>query len=408
LHVQQSMGSNTRKLPDNTMNEQISDDCRPVINQARLLSLRWKHGFINYDHLFAAICTTPCLASVYLAGADITAWELFVNELYPPQPSINHQHDVPLTIHAERVIKNAFQLAALEEKSDINTVHLLLSILSYNNDVSTGLSSLGILYADIAAQYYKKPAPLISPRIPPARTNVYSKWERFLTTRRMQTKQVGALWINACDLFMYGQYDDCLTVCKVALSFSPENTEFLLKLINCYTKKRDFGSALQPMATLATAQPANQSYLFTLSYIEGELGNMAEALFLLEKLLEKAPRNKNFLNRMGYFLLREEKYEAARTYLEKAVLADNSFTHSLNNLGYVTYKLGQTKEGLALINQSIAADKSNALAYRNKAVIAIEQNQPTEALENMRLALKFGFTDLYGDEVLELLKKTEA
>ena len=48
---------------------------------------------------------------------------------------------------------------------------------------------------------------------------------------------------------------------------------------------------------------------------------------------------------------------------------------------------------------------TNSYAYRNRGLLYIKQHKPEEACADLHKALSLGFTENYGDEVEELVKK---
>ena len=48
---------------------------------------------------------------------------------------------------------------------------------------------------------------------------------------------------------------------------------------------------------------------------------------------------------------------------------------------------------------------TNSYAYRNRGLLYIKQHKPEEACADSHKALSLGFTENYGDEVEELVKK---
>ena len=140
-----------------------------------------------------------------------------------------------------------------------------------------------------------------------------------------------------------------------------------------------------------------------LLYLLDVIGKYGEAANLLEALITEDPDNDNYLNNRGFNLLRQEKYAEAAPFFEKAIQTKPTAPYPQNNLGFTKYKLGKMNEGLALIDSSLELDKGNSHAYRNKGIIFMEQRNKTEARKNFNLALKFGFTEEYDDEVERLL-----
>ncbi|HTE09456.1 MAG TPA: tetratricopeptide repeat protein [Chitinophagaceae bacterium] len=387
------------------MDELIADDLRETISISRELSIAWRHGFINYDHLFVAILKTSCMASVYTSGCNREIWETKIKKNYPVDDSSVTDETLPLTVHAERVITHAFQLAEISDEKKINSVHLLLSILSYENEVSTTFSKMGILFEDISGKYYKKIVKAFAPDIAPILEKHYTRFGLFFLSTASKAKKIAYLIENAFDLLMYGQYNDCISICRIGLSIAPANEIFMEILTNSYIRKRDFSAALPVIADLIAAHPGNLNYRQNAAYINDELGNYDEATAIIDNLLEEQPGNADFLNNKGFNLLKQEQYAAAVPFFKKTIEIDPELAYPWNNLGYAKHRLGDSAEGLSLIDKSLELDKGNSYAYKNKGIVFLDQGNKAAAIKNFTLALKFHYTEKYGDEVLQLLDK---
>ena len=68
-------------------------------------------------------------------------------------------------------------------------------------------------------------------------------------------------------------------------------------------------------------------------------------------------------------------------------------------------KLGKLQEALTHIRLSIQADPENSYAYKNLGEILLALELKSDACEAFRMAINKGFTDMYGNEVNELMAK---
>ena len=136
-----------------------------------------------------------------------------------------------------------------------------------------------------------------------------------------------------------------------------------------------------------------------------EMGAGDEGLTLLFPVLEDHPKDTMVLNNIGYISLRLEKYDTALVYLQKARRLDPKNSYALSNLSFAKLKTGNVKEALKDINESIKYDGKNSYAFLNRAYIYLEMEDKSKACDDLKTALRLGFTDLYGNEVLDLLDK---
>ena len=77
----------------------------------------------------------------------------------------------------------------------------------------------------------------------------------------------------------------------------------------------------------------------------------------------------------------------------------------LNNYGYVKHVLGDTKSGLEFILESLQILPSNSYAYKYLAEIYQSQGDVEKACESASTGIKLGFTNSYGNELIDFQKK---
>ncbi|WP_295670690.1 tetratricopeptide repeat protein [uncultured Mucilaginibacter sp.] len=382
-------------------NNNISEDLKPAIASSRDLAILWKHGFINYDHIFLAILKQKCMASDYLIQFDTDQWEKKVKESYPAKS--RKKGSIPLTLSAERVLKHALKIAPINNETNINTVHVLLAILSCDNEVTSAFNKAGMTITDITLPYFKREIKQFPRLLKPIRDKAYTRMEIFFSAIWSKKKKLGQLYTNAVDLYHYRQYNDSVKSCQVALAFSPGNAMFRAWMAYNKIKLKENDAAIDLLTELLKEQPDQKGHKFNLSYLLDVKGNYPEAAALLDGLLLEEPKNDLFLNNRGFNLLRQKRYTEAMPFFEKAIKENPNAPYPQNNLGFTKYNLGDLNEGLALIDCSLKLDKGNSYAYRNKGIIFMEQGDKTEARKNFKLALKFGFTEKYDNEVERLL-----
>ena len=383
-----------------------SADFDRVMGEAWTLSVQFHHGFVDYTHLFIAALSIDCEAWTFCKNFDAEKWQAWLQNYYPDSDKETTNDDLlPLTVVAERVVRQAYGIVQENGDTVINSVHLLLALLCMSGELTEYLNKKGIIYEDVAEQYYGKSIQKTIPWIPVLRKGAYSRWRKFFITDASKKKKVAALHAQAYELSMYKQYDDCLLVCEAGLSLEPDNVNLKELQFFCFVWNRDYPQALSSAKQLTGDYANSDAFKNTLSYIYGESGQYNETANVLDAVLANNPAEITSLNNRGFYLSREGKYAEAVPYLEKAISLDPEGAYPWNNLGFVKCKLGHIDEGLALINKSLELDKGNSYAYKNKGIIYLEQNDKEKTLQNFQLALRYGYTKRYGNEVLELLKR---
>jgi tetratricopeptide (TPR) repeat protein len=382
----------------------VETDLTPIMAESRKLALSFKHGFINYDHLFLAMLKTKCFASKYLVDFDFTFWENEIKTRYDNTGDFKDSDALPLSMSAERMIKHSFKIARyINNAHAISTTHVLLAILSHNNDITTAFTKAGIVIEDITTSHFKKTIKSFPPILKPIRQRKYNKVEAFFIALNSKDKKLGDLHKNAWELYNYHQFDDSIKVCHAGLSLFPSDLFFRNMLCCNYNKQRDFESSLAIISQQVKGNPDDLDLNFSLLYIFTMMDNHTEAEIIVNKLLAAEPQSSNYLNYKGVNLSDQEKYSESIPFFEKSIENDPTNAYSWSNMGFAKYKLGNAEQGLHDIEKALTMDKGEPFTYRNKGLIYKEVGNAEFARQNLTLALKYGYTEKYGDEVVRLL-----
>lgn len=109
-------------------------------------------------------------------------------------------------------------------------------------------------------------------------------------------------------------------------------------------------------------------------------------------------------NNLGYMYSKLKDFSKAEYHLRLAIELDDLEPYAHNNLGWVLAKNGKVKEGMKCINHSISLDDMNSYAYKNRAKIYLMLGDTKRAKRDLFFAKELGYTEIYNDEVEELLK----
>lgn len=159
---------------------------------------------------------------------------------------------------------------------------------------------------------------------------------------------------------------------------------------------------LKPMYELA---PHNIGLNANLAVSCLNLNKLEEAEYHLLKCVEIDPYFTGGLVNLGYFYSSVNKFDEAITYYNKALALNPREAYALNNRGFAYYSLGNYEHALRDIQESIALLPDNSYAYKNLGLVYLKTGLPTEACTQFNRAIRLGFTEMYGNEVLELLQK---
>jgi tetratricopeptide (TPR) repeat protein len=168
---------------------------------------------------------------------------------------------------------------------------------------------------------------------------------------------------------------------------------------------RDFQGAYEDYLACYHFDSTNVNPIIGLGGVLDDLGREAEAISYLEKGFELSPGNIGINTNLGYRYMMKANYELALRYYNKVLTLDSQDAKVYNNRGFTYYKQKKYEAALNDVNRSLQFFPDNAFAFKNRALIFIATGQKAKACADLETALKFGFTDMYGDEVENLKKQ---
>jgi tetratricopeptide (TPR) repeat protein len=171
------------------------------------------------------------------------------------------------------------------------------------------------------------------------------------------------------------------------------------------TQKRDFKGAYEDYSTALRFDSNNIVTLTNMGAILDELDRAAEAIPLLEKVIRIDPEFVGGYGNLAFRYAQMGDYKKALALNNKVLELDPNEALGYNNRGYVKYKLNDHQGALKDINKSLQLYPGNSYAYRNRALVYLALRQNTKACADLQAALSYGFTEVYGEEVKELVAK---
>jgi len=145
------------------------------------------------------------------------------------------------------------------------------------------------------------------------------------------------------------------------------------------------------------------NYLQCLSECHKNLGHKEESFLCMKRAVEMDSNDSIAHNNYGYKLLGREEYPKAIKILKRAIFLNPAEAYQYNNLGFAYLKTGRKDLAFKNISHSIKLDYQNSYAYKNLALYYLSINETDKAIKYLETAKAFGFAEMYGDEVDELL-----
>ncbi|MFT5822528.1 MAG: tetratricopeptide (TPR) repeat protein [Crocinitomix sp.] len=168
---------------------------------------------------------------------------------------------------------------------------------------------------------------------------------------------------------------------------------------------REFDKAYATLLECYAFDSTNKATLNNLATVCDEVGRADETLGYLLKVIEiDSAFIPGYVN-IGFMYQTQKEYEKSIPYFDKALELNPTEAFSFNNRAYSKLMMGNLVGALKDVNRSLELYPGNAYAYRNRALIYIEKNKMKKACEDLQLAITWGFTDMYGNEVDKLIRK---
>lgn len=165
---------------------------------------------------------------------------------------------------------------------------------------------------------------------------------------------------------------------------------------------QDWEGAYQDLKQALVYNPNDIGALVNLGSLCGEMGKTDEAIKYLEYGLEIIPDEPGLINNLAFIYVETGAYDQAIQMFSRNIDSGLEVPIAMNNRAYCYFKKGDLKTAMKEVNESIKLYPENSYAYRNRALMYLEKNKIDEACEDLVLALRYGFTEMYGGEVLEL------
>ena len=382
------------------------NDIPAILEEASTLANRFNHLLIEYGHIHVAILRIPNKSSEFCKELDADEWTSWLQDEYPAKGMGNATIAMSLSEMGKRVMQHAGMIAASFHNDTTTSAHLLLALLSISSPVTDAFTRAGIIYEDIAGHLSEQAPEKIYPPIAVHRQKEYSFWEKLVMEKEKKDKELRALYASAFTLAVYGKYEECLSICKIALGLDQQNYSFRKMKMDCHIWLRDFNNAL-PIALDLYMELPDQQAKGDLAFTYAELGRHEDAGKLYHEMINDQPDDDQALNNLGFSLQQQGSYREAIPFYERAIAANPYDSFPVGNLGFVLYRSGEQEKGMDLINRSLEMHKGNPYAYKYRGIIFMEQGNKEEAIRNFKLALKYHYTKLYGGEVIDLLGSLE-
>lgn len=169
-----------------------------------------------------------------------------------------------------------------------------------------------------------------------------------------------------------------------------------------------YEDAIKDFQELIAIEPKNEDAYNNLSVLHTKRGDFLKAYETLDKGLAINPQSTPLQANYGFTYIQQKKYKEAIKIYTKLIEdknppeMDNKGLY-YNNRGYAKMELGKLKDAMKDINESFKHYPENSYAFRNRGLLYLKMKQKDLACQDFQQAEKYGFSNMYGDEVKKLL-----
>ncbi len=209
-------------------------------------------------------------------------------------------------------------------------------------------------------------------------------------------------------LLSFQKFDLAIDDYNTAMSLSKNDTIKMQLLSNraaAKISKRDFEGAYEDLQVVYKQDSSDIATLTNLGAVCDEIGRGDETLRYLFRAIKVDPTFMAAYGNIGFKYQEMGNYAEAIKYFDKVIKADPKDGVSYCNKSYNLLKLGDLKGAIRDIDKSILLYPENSYAYRTRALILIARKQTGQACTDLQTALDKGFTESYGEEVINLQKE---
>lgn len=166
---------------------------------------------------------------------------------------------------------------------------------------------------------------------------------------------------------------------------------------------REFDQAYLDFRETLAFLPDDIVSLTNLSTLYSRMGNHEEAIKHLKIAHRIYPDHTAVVGNLGFQYQKAGKYEESIAYYNRVLELEPDEPLAYSNRSYSKLRLDDYDGAMADINKSILLFPENSYAFRNRALIYLEKGDIISACNDLETALRLGFTEIHGDEVLDLL-----
>ena len=217
------------------------------------------------------------------------------------------------------------------------------------------------------------------------------------------------LYMNRGNLFLSTtQYGDAIADFNEAARVADNDSSKYSAIMNRASAKlsiREFESAYEDLMQCYAFDSTDVGTLTNLGAVCDEIGRGDETLKYLLKAVEVDPEFYAAYGNIGFKYQEMGEYQKAIEYFDIVLKFSPDDPIGLSNRSYNKLMLGDAKGAMKDIEKSIKLYPVNSYAYKNRALVHLKNGDNEKACDVLLMAIEKGFTEMFGQEVNELIEK---
>ncbi|MFW9922379.1 MAG: tetratricopeptide repeat protein [Candidatus Thorarchaeota archaeon] len=152
------------------------------------------------------------------------------------------------------------------------------------------------------------------------------------------------------------QYQLAIQSLKNALEIAPENTNYLLNLIDAFIQAKEFQEAYNFLSEFHASSKNNIEILFQLGFCLQELGQQEKANQFYYEVIGKNQQHMEANTALANYYFKEEQYRKAEIFLKRILQIKKEDTESRMKLAICSTELGNYDEAIVNLEELLQKD----------------------------------------------------
>ena len=161
---------------------------------------------------------------------------------------------------------------------------------------------------------------------------------------------------NAYQLLYFGQYEDSLSLAKLAVKINSKDEKLWLILAEAQIASKEYKNALNSLDKAEKLDSNISEIFFAKGNIYLKTSQQKKAKTALEKGIKIEPNNHKAIFQLGNIFLMEKNYLVAINLFEKALKIKPDFWQAINNQGLAYFEKNNINLSIKLFEKAISID----------------------------------------------------